>query len=109
MARVPILHPDEMLIATMQENLRDRDAQDLQADRGAALERTGVRGVILALAVVATIGSYLGRVLGEIALVCRPLGAHTVVVGMQPAVAITLTERDVELRGVRAALNVRQG
>jgi rsbT antagonist protein RsbS len=109
MARVPIIHIGETLIATVQEDLRDQDALDLQQHLGERLAQTGARGVLLDLSVAETIDSFLGRLLNDIAVGARLLGAHTVVVGIQPAVAITLVELGLQLRGVHTALTVEQG
>jgi len=109
MARVPIIHLGETLIATVQEDLRDQDALDLQQRLSEQLVRTGARGVLLDLAVAETVDSFLGRLLGDIAAGARLLGAHTVVVGIQPAVAITLVELGLELRGVHTALTPEKG
>ena len=109
MARVPVIHIGETLIATVQEDLRDQDALDLQRHLGESLARTGARGVLLDLSVVETVDSFLGRLLGDIAVGARLLGAHTIVVGIQPAVAITLVELGVQLRGVHTALTVEKG
>jgi rsbT antagonist protein RsbS len=109
MPRVPIVRIGDTLVATVQEELRDQDALDLQADLCQTLERTGARGVLLDLSVVETVDSFLGRLLSEIAAGARLLGAHTVVVGVQPAVAITLVELGLALRGVRTALDAQKG
>ena len=109
MARVPIIRVGDALIATVQEDLRDRDALDLQTDLSEALERTGARGVLLDVTIVETIDSFLGRLLNEIAACARLLGAHAVVVGIQPAVAVTLVELGLELRDIRTALNADKG
>jgi rsbT antagonist protein RsbS len=109
MARVPIIHIGETLIATVQEDLRDRDALDLQQHLVERLARTGARGVLLDLSVAETVDSFLGRLLADIAVGARLLGAHTVVVGIQPAVAITLVELGLELRGIHTALTVERG
>ena len=109
MARVPIIHIGETLIATVQEDLRDQDALDLQQHLSERLALTGARGVLLDLSVAETVDSFLGRLLGDIALGARLLGAHTVVVGIQPAVAITLTELGLQLHGVHTALTVEKG
>jgi rsbT antagonist protein RsbS len=108
-ARVPIVRVGDTLIATVQEELYDRDAHALQEELGQALEGTGAHGVVLDLSVLETIDSFLGRTINDIATCARLLGADTVVVGMQPAVAITLVELGLELRGVRAALNPARG
>ncbi|HZR98279.1 MAG TPA: STAS domain-containing protein [Chloroflexota bacterium] len=109
MPRVPILRLGSTLIAAVQEDLYDRDALELQEALTAELERTGARGVLLDVSVVETIDSYLGRVLRDIALGAQLLGAYTVVVGIQPAVAVTLVELGLELHGVRTALNPEKG
>ena len=106
---MPIVRLGDTLIATVQEDLYDRDALDLQEALTAELERTGARGVLLDVSVVETVDSYLGRILRDVALGARLLGAHTVVVGIQPAVAITLVELGLELQGVRTALNPEKG
>lgn len=97
------------MIATVQDDLSDDDALALQGDLTEKIERHGARGVILDLTTVETIDSFLGRLLHEITLGCRLLGAETVVVGLQPAVAITLVELGMDLRGVRTALNCDRG
>ncbi len=109
MATVPIIRIGDALIATVQEDLFDRDALRLQEDLGALLERTTVRGVLLDLSVVQTVDSFLARVIGNVATMARLMGAETVVAGIQPAVAITLVELGLELRGVQTALNAEKG
>jgi rsbT antagonist protein RsbS len=108
-ARVPIIRVGGNLIATVQEDLLDHDALALQSDLGEALERTGSRGVLIDMSVIETVDSFLGRLLNEVAVGARLLGAHTVVVGIQPAVAITLVELGLELKGVRTALDTDRG
>ena len=109
MAQVPIVRVGQVLLATVQEDLRDQDALDLQVKLGDALERTGARGVLIDMSVVETVDSFLGRLLNETATGARLLGAQTVVVGIQPAVAITLVELGLELKGVRTALDADKG
>ena len=109
MARIPIIKIGQVLIATVQEDLHDRDALALQEELSHALERTGARGVLLDVSVVETVDSFLGRLLNDIATGARLLGAQTVVVGIQPAVAITLVELGLELKGVRTALTPEKG
>ena len=109
MARIPVVRIGDVLIATVQEDMTDRDALDLQANLGAVLEGSEVHGVLLDLSVVDTVDSFLGRLLSDIAATTRLLGAQTVVVGMQPAVAITLVELGLQLRGVRTALTPEKG
>jgi rsbT antagonist protein RsbS len=108
-ARVPIVHFDDALIATVQEELHDRDALNLQAELSDLLETTGVGGVLLDLSAVETVDSFLGRLLNDIGAEMRLLGAETVVVGIRPAVAVTLVELGLELQGVRTALSPRAG
>lgn len=109
MARVPIIHVGDTLIATVLEDLNDRDALALHEDLGERLERTGVRGVILDLTAVETVDSFLGRLLNDLAVHSELMGARTVVVGIQPAVAITLVELGLQLTGVHTALNPVKG
>jgi rsbT antagonist protein RsbS len=107
--RVPIIRLGDILIASVQEDLTDGDAALLQEELIGRLERSGARGVLLDVSVLKMIDSFLGRLLHDIALGARLLGAHTVVVGIQPAVAITLVELGLELKGVRTALNSEKG
>lgn len=109
MARVPVVRIGDILVAAVQEDLYDRDALALQTDLSTALEQTGAHGVLLDISVVETVDSFLGRLLNDIATLTRLLGAHTVLVGMQPAVAITLVELGLELKGVRTALDAEKG
>jgi rsbT antagonist protein RsbS len=109
MAAVAIVQVRDTLIVTIPEEIRDNDALDLQADLGARLERVGASGVVIDLTVVKTLDSFLGRLLNDIARQSRLLGAETVVVGMQPAVAITLVELGLELRGIHTSLSVDRG
>ena len=109
MARVPIVRLGQTLVATVQEDLRDADALDLQEQLTTRLEKTGASGVLLDLSVVETVDSFLGRLIHDIAQVSRLLGAQTVIVGLQPAVAVTLVELGLELQGVRTALNPEKG
>lgn len=109
MARVPIIRLGDVLIASVQEDLNDRDAADLQEELNELLEKTGARGVLLDVSVLQLIDSFLGRMLRDIATGARLLGAHAVVVGIQPAVAVTLVELGLELTGVRTALNSDKG
>ena len=109
MARVPIIEIDDVLIASVVDDLRDADTVALEEDLGRRLERTGARGVLIDLSVVETVDSFLGRLINDIAATARLLGARTVVVGIQPAVAVTLVELGLELRGVRTALSARHG
>ena len=109
MARVPIIRLGGMLIATVQEELYDHDALQLQDELGQLLERGGARGVLLDFSTVSTVDSFLARLIGDIAGLARLLGAETVVAGLQPAVAVTLVEFGLTLPGVRTALNAEKG
>ncbi|MFN8593293.1 MAG: STAS domain-containing protein [Thermomicrobiales bacterium] len=109
MAVVPVIRLRDTLIATVQEELYDRDALQLQEDLGRLLETGRASGVILDLSAVATLDSFLARLIGNIASMSRLLGANTVVVGIQPAVAVTLVEFGLHLPGVRTALDVEKG
>jgi rsbT antagonist protein RsbS len=108
-AHIPIIRVGDTLIATVQEDLRDRDGMRLQEELSSQLERGKARGVLLDLSSVDTVDSFLGRLLNDIAVETRLLGAQTVVVGIQPAVAMTLVELGLELRGVRTALDAEKG
>lgn len=109
MARTPIVQIGDILVASVQEDVGDRDALDLQEALSRTLERTGARGVLIDLSVVEMVDSFLGRLLGDIATAARLFGAHTVVVGIRPAVAITLVELGLTLTGVHTALNGPKG
>ena len=109
MARVPIIRIGDVLIATVQDELYDHDALQLQEDLGQFLERGVARGVMLDFSTVATVDSFLARLIGTIAAASRLLGAETVVVGLQPAVAVTLVELGLTLPGVHTALNAEKG
>jgi rsbT antagonist protein RsbS len=108
-ARVPIIRLGQVLIATVQDELYDRDALELQDELGRLLERGSARGVLLDFSAVATVDSFLARLIGTVAATARLLGAETVVVGLQPAVAVTLVELGLALPGVRTALNAEKG
>jgi rsbT antagonist protein RsbS len=107
--RIPIVQIDDTLIATVLEDLSDRDALQLQDDLCRRIEQTGVAGVLLDLSVVEIVDSFLGRLITDVVTASRLLGAETVVVGIQPAVAITLVELGLELHGVRTALTPEKG
>ncbi len=109
MARIPLVHLGDLLLVTVLEEVRDSDALALQHNLLDTLQRTGARGVLLDLTVVETIDSFLGRLVSEIAVGARLMGAATVIVGLQPAVAITLVELGPDLRGMRTALNPQKG
>jgi rsbT antagonist protein RsbS len=109
MPRAPVIHIEDVVIAVVQDDLRDSDAYQLQIDLSTELERTHATGVIVDLSVVETIDSFLGRLIADIASTTQLLGAQTVVVGIQPSIAITLTELGLELHDVRTALNIEKG
>lgn len=109
MGRIPVIKIEDVLIATLLEGVRDADVLDLQTDVGEALERSGAGGVLFDFSVVETVDSFLGRMLTETATLARLLGARAVVVGIQPAVALTLVELGLTLEGVDAALTVEKG
>jgi rsbT antagonist protein RsbS len=106
---VPIIRLGDVLIATVQDELYDHDALQLQEDLGQFLERGVARGVMLDFSTVATVDSFLARLIGTVAAASRLLGAETVVVGLQPAVAVTLVELGLTLPGVHTALNAEKG
>ena len=109
MAQVPIICIGDVLIASVQDDISDQEASDLQDELFRLLERTGAMGVVLDVSLLQLIDSFLGRMLREIAVGARLLGAQTVVVGIQPAVAVTLVELGLELTGVHTALNSEKG
>jgi rsbT antagonist protein RsbS len=108
-SRVPIIHVGNKLIATVLEDLSDRDALQLQEDLGQRIEQTGAAGVLLDLSVVEIVDSFLGRLITDVVAMSQLLGAETVVIGIQPAVAVTLVEMGLEFNGVRTALTPEKG
>ncbi len=109
MDRIPILKVGKALLVTVQVDMHDRLATALEEDLSAKIVTTGARGVLIDISGLDIVDSFMGRMLDNIAAVSRILDAETVVVGMRPAVAITLVELGLELKGVKTALNVERG
>ena len=109
MTRIPILQMGDCLLVTLQVDLQDRAAVSLQDDLANKIESSGARSVLIDISALEIVDSFIGRMLAGISGIARVLDAATVVVGMQPAVAITLVELGLSLHGVRTALNVERG
>src|ERR1700753_3144968 len=109
MDKIPILRMGPFLLVTIQVDLYDRLALNLEADLIHMVNKIEAKGVLIDISAVNIVDSFMGRILGNIASMSRILDAHTVVVGMQPAVAIPLVELGLPLNGVRTALNVEKG
>lgn len=109
MEKIPILRMGPFLLVTIQVDLYDRLALNLEADLIEAISKTDAKGVLIDISVVSIVDSFMGRIIGNIASMSKILDAETVVVGMQPAVAITLIELGLPLTGVHTALNVEKG
>ena len=109
MQRIPILQMGKCLLVTIQVDLQDQTALALQDDLSAKIQEIGADGVLIDISALEIVDSFVGRMLSTISGIARVLDATTVVVGMQPAVAITLVELGLSLEGVRTALNVERG
>src|SRR5215210_2922294 len=107
--RIPILKVGRVLVVPVQVDMDDATVVGLQERILAELERTGARGVLIDISMLEMVDSFIGRMLSDIAAMARIMDARTVVVGIQPAVAITLVELGLELRGVDTVLNVDEG
>ena len=109
MDRIPILKMGHMLLVSIQVDMHDQLALQLQDDLTGQIAATGARGVLIDISALEMVDSFIGRMIGNIAAMSRVLDAATVVVGMRPAVAITLVELGLSLPGVRTALDVERG
>jgi len=109
MERIPILQMGRLLLVTIQVDMHDRLAMTLQDDLTTRISQTRARGVLLDISALEIVDSFIGRMISNIAAMARVLDAETVVVGMQPAVAITLVELGLSLPMVKTALNVEKG
>jgi rsbT antagonist protein RsbS len=109
MQRIPILQMGKSLLVTIQVDLEDQTALALQDDLANKISSSGANGVLIDISALEIVDSFIGRMLASISGIARVLDATTVLVGMQPAVAITLVELGLSLDGVRTALNVERG
>lgn len=109
MENIPILKMGEYLLVSIQVDMHDKLALTLQDDLTDRIVKTHAKGVLIDISSLELVDSFIGRMLGNIAAMSRILDAETVVVGMRPAVAITLVELGLSLKGVRTALNVEKG
>lgn len=109
MNRIPILQMGSVLLVTIQVDMQDQTALALQDDLASKISQSSAKGVLIDISALEIVDSFVGRMLASISGIARILDATTVVVGMQPAVAITLVELGLSLEGVRTALNVERG
>jgi rsbT antagonist protein RsbS len=107
--RIPILQVGEFLLVSIQVDMHDRLAMSLQDDLTTQVVKAQAKGVLIDISSLEVVDSFIGRMLGNMASMTRALGAHAVVVGMRPAVAITIVELGLSLTNVRTALNVDKG
>jgi rsbT antagonist protein RsbS len=109
MERIPILRMGEFLLVTIQVDMHDQLALRLQDDLSSAIQKHASKGVLVDISTLEMVDSFIGRMVSDISGISKILGADTVLVGMQPAVAITLVELGLSLPGVATALNVERG
>jgi len=109
MDTIPIIKIDKSLLVSIQVDMNDSLAQELQDNLSDRIVKTGATGVLIEISTLEIIDSFIGRMLSNITSISKLLGATTVVVGMRPAVAITLVELGLPLAGIRTALNVERG
>lgn len=109
MERIPILRMGDVLLVTIQVDMHDRIALQLQDDLTRMIEKTGARGVVIDISALEMVDSFIGRLIADTSAMSRVLDAATVVVGMRPAVALTLVELGVAMPGVQTALDVEKG
>jgi rsbT antagonist protein RsbS len=109
MEQVPILQIGRVLLVSIQVDLQDQSVQQLQEDLAERITATGATGVLIDITAVEIVDSFIGRMLSMIGSISRLFDAETVLVGMRPAVAITLVELGLSLTGVRTALNTEKG
>jgi rsbT antagonist protein RsbS len=109
MERIPILRMGEFLLVTIQVDMHDQLALTLQDDLSERISRTSARGVLIDISALDIVDSFIGRMIGTISGLSKIMDAETVLVGMQPAVAITLVELGLTLPGVSTALDVERG
>jgi rsbT antagonist protein RsbS len=109
MDRIPILRMGAYLLVTIQVDMHDQLALTLQDDLTTAVQRAGAKGVLIDISALEMVDSFIGRMIANLSRMSRILGARTVVVGMRPAVAITLVELGLSLSGVDTALDVERG
>ncbi|MFK3795584.1 MULTISPECIES: STAS domain-containing protein [unclassified Pseudomonas] len=109
MERIPILQMGDFLLVTIQVDMHDQLAMTLQDDLSERISKTSARGVLIDISALDMVDSFIGRMIGMISGLSRIMDAETVLVGMQPAVAITLVELGMTLPGVSTALNVERG
>ena len=107
--RIPILRMGDCLLVTIQVDMHDQLAMTLQNDLAAAISMHGAKGLLIDISALEIVDSFIGRMIANTAAMSRVLDAETVVVGMQPAVAITLVELGLSLPGIHMALDVERG